>query len=132
MKIRGLKTLGRVFIDANKKPLTFLAPPPKNPPSLRFPFLFLLVNTLMKNYAVPNIAALRKRTGLSQTQLANIVGVDPVTIRNWERGRSGLDWFVKLAKLCEALDCSPRDLVKDPDSESKKVPQTVNELFASF
>ncbi len=69
----------------------------------------------MGNRAVPNIATLRKQTGLSQTQLAIKVGVDPVTIRNWERGRSGLEWFQKVAKLCKVLGCTPDELFKEEE-----------------
>jgi len=42
-------------------------------------------------------------------QVADLVGVDPSTIRNWEYGK-GMDMFAKLAKLCEVLECSPAEL----------------------
>jgi molybdopterin-binding protein len=34
-----------------------------------------------------NVAALRKRLGLSQVRLAEILGVHPMTVSRWERGR---------------------------------------------
>ncbi|NEP60845.1 MAG: XRE family transcriptional regulator, partial [Symploca sp. SIO2G7] len=37
-------------------------------------------------------------------------GVDPSTIRNWERDRGGVDTFAKVAKLCLALECQVTDL----------------------
>lgn len=59
-----------------------------------------------------NIAELRKQKKLTQRQLADLIGVDTSTIRNWERNRGGVETFMRLAKLCEALDCQPRDLFK--------------------
>ncbi|WP_231510425.1 helix-turn-helix domain-containing protein [Fischerella sp. PCC 9605] len=56
------------------------------------------------------VAELRKQRNLTQRQLADLIGVDPSTIRNWERDRGGVDTFVKIAKLCEILDCNPSDL----------------------
>lgn len=56
------------------------------------------------------VAELRKRKNLTQRQLADLVGVDPSTVRNWERERGGLESFVKFAKLCSALECGPEDL----------------------
>jgi transcriptional regulator with XRE-family HTH domain len=38
--------------------------------------------------------------------------VDTSTIRNWERNRGGVETFMRLAKLCEALNCQPQDLFK--------------------
>jgi putative transcriptional regulator len=61
---------------------------------------------------VSNIAELRKQKKLTQRQLADLIGVDTSTIRNWERNRGGVETFMRLAKLCEALDCQPRDLFK--------------------
>jgi transcriptional regulator with XRE-family HTH domain len=59
---------------------------------------------------VSKVAHLRKRKNLTQRQLADLVGVDPSTIRNWERDRGGVETFVKLAKLCKTLDCTIDDL----------------------
>jgi len=59
---------------------------------------------------VSKVAELRKRKGFTQRQLADSIGVDPSTIRNWERDRGGIETFVKIAKLCKALDCSIEDL----------------------
>lgn len=56
------------------------------------------------------VAELRKRKNLTQRELADLVGVDPSTIRNWERDRGGVDTFAKVAKLCETLECAPSDL----------------------
>ena len=59
---------------------------------------------------VSKIETLRQAKKLTQRQLATLVGVDPSTIRNWERDRGGIQTFVKLARLCQALDCNPEDL----------------------
>lgn len=58
------------------------------------------------------VADLRKRSDLTQRQLAELVGVTETTVRNWENNRSGTDWFERVARLCEALNCSPSELVK--------------------
>ncbi|HIK42205.1 helix-turn-helix transcriptional regulator [Thermoleptolyngbya sp. M55_K2018_002] len=62
----------------------------------------------------PRIAELRKAAGLTQLQLSQRVGVTETTIANWERGRGGLDWIVKLIRLCDALNCNLKDLIEDP------------------
>ncbi len=56
------------------------------------------------------VADLRKQKNLTQRQLADLIGVDPSTIRNWERDRGGIETFVRLAKLCQVLQCNPTDL----------------------
>jgi transcriptional regulator with XRE-family HTH domain len=60
---------------------------------------------------IPQIAALREQAGLTQRELAQLVGVTETTIANWERGRSGLDWIDRFIKLCNALHCNLHDLV---------------------
>ncbi len=67
------------------------------------------------------IAALRQRVNLTQAQLAAKVGVDVNTIRNWEKGKSGTDWFMKVARLCTVLNCSPRDLLTEEEWASAKL-----------
>lgn len=63
------------------------------------------------------IAALRKRLGLTQRQLADEVGVTESTISNWEQGRNSLIWLERVAKLCRALNCSPEELIDYVDVE---------------
>jgi putative transcriptional regulator len=66
------------------------------------------------------VAELRKAKTLTQRELADLVGVTETTVRNWENNRSGVDWFDRIAKLCQALDCSPQDLIQyvDPTKDS--------------
>lgn len=39
----------------------------------------------MEDIYVSRVAELRKSKDLTQRQLADLIGVDPSTIRNWER-----------------------------------------------
>lgn len=70
---------------------------------------------------VSKVADLRKSKELTQRQLADLVGVDPSTVRNWERDRGGIETFAKVAKLCKVLNCSIEDLfeVQDPSGIEK-------------
>jgi putative transcriptional regulator len=36
---------------------------------------------------VPNVSAIRKKTGLSQAKFANLLGVSIRTLQDWEQGR---------------------------------------------
>jgi transcriptional regulator with XRE-family HTH domain len=56
------------------------------------------------------IKELRQRKGLSQSGLARELEMTESTVRNWEHGRTGLEWFERVAKLCEVLECSPNEL----------------------
>jgi len=59
---------------------------------------------------VSRVAELRKKLALTQRELADLVGVTETTIRNWENNRSGVEWFERIAKLCGALQCNPKEL----------------------
>lgn len=65
-----------------------------------------------------SIAALRARAGLTQSELAQQLGVSENTIANWERG-SASKWIRQLYKLCHLLHCSLDDLLSDemPDED---------------
>ncbi|BDM83514.1 hypothetical protein AM10699_63750 (plasmid) [Acaryochloris marina MBIC10699] len=64
----------------------------------------------MGKFLVSNIKALREDRGLSQSQLARKMQMTETTIRNWEHGRTGVEWFERIARLCEILNCTPNDL----------------------
>lgn len=68
------------------------------------------------------IAILRQQAKLTQLELSQMVGVTETTIANWEKGRSGLEWFERLIRLCWALSCSADDLIEYvPQSSAKGV-----------
>ncbi|MEM7771191.1 MAG: helix-turn-helix transcriptional regulator [Cyanobacteria bacterium P01_E01_bin.6] len=75
-----------------------------------------------------NIAELRDQAGLTQRELALIVGVTETTIANWERGRSGLEWIERLMKLCDALNCELSDLVSSGSTTEIEPEPTFDEL----
>lgn len=66
------------------------------------------------------IAELREAVGLTQRELADKVGVTDTTIRNYEKGRSVLEWIERVVRLCEALNCEPKDLIDYVDVEQDK------------
>jgi transcriptional regulator with XRE-family HTH domain len=67
---------------------------------------------------ISRIATLRDKAGLTQLELAQKVKVTETTIANWEKGRSGTDWFERIIRLCDALHCAAKDLVEyQPTSE---------------
>jgi putative transcriptional regulator len=68
------------------------------------------INLFMGKIPMSRVAELRKKLDLTQRQLAEAVGVTETTIRNWENNRSGIEWFERVAKLCKALNCNPKEL----------------------
>ena len=68
------------------------------------------------------IAKLREENELTQRQVAESLGVDVSTVRNWEKSRDGVNMFVRVAKLCKLFDCRPDDLFEEEDLSQE--PQT--------
>ena len=62
------------------------------------------------------IKTLRKRAGLTQTQLAEEIGTVRTAIANWESGRSNPK-TTELPNLASALKCSIGELFETPESE---------------
>ncbi len=65
----------------------------------------------MGKLTVSKISELRQKKGLTQRELAQAIGVTETTIRNYEKGRSILEWIERVVKLCQTLDCDPQDLI---------------------
>ena len=61
---------------------------------------------------VSRIGLLREQLGLTQRELAQLLAVTENTVANWERGRSGLDWFERVAKLCRLFGCTAEELIE--------------------
>ncbi|MBN3893806.1 MAG: helix-turn-helix transcriptional regulator [Nostoc sp. NOS(2021)] len=67
------------------------------------------------------VASLREKVGLTQVQLAVLVGVTPNTIQNWEK-ENGLEQLERYLKLAEVFGCNVSDLVEyvpAPEEEAK-------------
>lgn len=66
---------------------------------------------------ISRLAVLRTRRHLSQRRLAALAGVRPDTVSALERGKSAGIQFDTLARICEALECEPGELLEfEPDS----------------
>ncbi|NJK51283.1 helix-turn-helix transcriptional regulator [Candidatus Gracilibacteria bacterium] len=72
----------------------------------------------MGKVPVSKIAELRQKAGLTQQALALKVDVTETTIRNYEKGRSILEWIERVIRLCDALDCQPSDLIDYVEAET--------------
>ena len=67
------------------------------------------------------IASLREKAGLTQVQLAVLVGVTPNTVQNWEK-ENGLAQLERYLRLAEVFGCDVSDLVEyvtAPEEEAK-------------
>ncbi len=53
-----------------------------------------------------DVAAVRRRTGLSQTAFSRRIGVSPATLRNWEQGRRTPEGPARI--LLAMLERNPR------------------------
>lgn len=67
------------------------------------------------------VSELRKRAGLTQRQLADLVGVTESTIRNLENNRNGVEQIERVARLCRALQCRAEDLIEYRSVEAGEV-----------
>jgi DNA-binding XRE family transcriptional regulator len=65
----------------------------------------------MRSRPKSKVASLREKAGLTQVQLAVLVGVTPNTIQNWEK-ENGLNQLEKYLKLAEIFGCQVSDLVE--------------------
>ncbi|BAZ71231.1 XRE family transcriptional regulator (plasmid) [Fischerella sp. NIES-4106] len=69
------------------------------------------------------VAELRDKAGLTQAQLAVLVGVTTNTIQNWEK-ENGLDQLERYLKLAEIFGCEVSDLVEYVPAPEQEKPKT--------
>ena len=63
------------------------------------------------------LARIRKKSGLTQLQIADSLGVSKATYSAWETGRAKLGED-RIVALCDLFGCTPNDILgytKDPD-----------------
>lgn len=74
---------------------------------------------------------LRKQKGLSQEEIANIIGVSRQTISKWETGESNPD-FDKIVPLCDLYNISTDELIRGESKsnvESDNTKADISDLF---
>ena len=69
-----------------------------------------------RSYLLPGLWACRLAAGLTQRQLAGMIGGNAATVRELERGRRGA-YATTIRKLCEALGVAPEDLLCGDERE---------------
>ena len=62
------------------------------------------------------IKELRESAGITQVELANVIGVDRSTVTKWETGEA-MPRAALVPKIAEALGCSIGDLYADVPQE---------------
>ena len=61
--------------------------------------------------------AARRGSGLTQKQLAEALGVEPITVSRWERGVTSPS-LPRLRRIAEITETTVSDLVRSPDAAS--------------
>ncbi|MEO1395987.1 MAG: helix-turn-helix transcriptional regulator [Cyanobacteria bacterium J06634_5] len=75
------------------------------------------------------VAELRDQTGLTQVQLAALVGVTPNTIQNWEKP-DGLKSLERYLKMAELFGCPVEELVEYVPADESEQSNTGNKVFS--
>ena len=60
----------------------------------------------------------RKKSGLTQPELAELIGVHETTIRRWENNYSGKPGMENIKALAKALNVTEQDLLNDPPTDN--------------
>lgn len=63
------------------------------------------------------IASKRKQLGLSQLELAKMLGVDQTAVHNWERGKA-MPSTKRLPAIAKVLNCTVDELLASDEPES--------------
>lgn len=74
---------------------------------------------MRKPFAMRNIAALRARDGLSQTQLGELIGVSQQAVQKWENGVSSPK-LRQVLRMADAFDCSIETLIGRAPVEKRR------------
>ena len=73
------------------------------------------------------LTVLLDENNMTQTQLAQKIGITPANLSILKTGKAKGIRFVTLEKICEVLDCQPGDILEYQREESKDMKKTVYE-----
>ena len=79
----------------------------------------------MINMSGKNIAILRKKRGIKQEELAEILSINTATLSRWENGHFEPNAST-IKKLCEILHCTESELLNGSDDGRIKVTLSYN------
>ncbi|MBQ8134688.1 MAG: helix-turn-helix transcriptional regulator [Clostridia bacterium] len=85
----------------------------------------------MKNYVGSKIKELRKRSGMTQAELAGKLGISSSAVGMYEQGRREPDNDTML-RLCNVFDISADDLLGQTKKPGKSVTRELSEVFDKF
>lgn len=81
----------------------------------------------LKNQIALNIKYYRKKAGITQKQLAELVGVTSTAVSNWESGQNSINTEI-LFKVCEVMNVSLNDIYSaTPSASSEQQKKTTPE-----
>jgi transcriptional regulator with XRE-family HTH domain len=82
-----------------------------------------------------SIKEIRKRKGVTQVQLAKMIGVSQGAIHKLETGQRGFDlnWMQKIAKALdiEAWELLPKDMQPNISPEEQEILRTIRKIKSS-
>lgn len=83
-----------------------------------------------KNVIAENIIRVRKRSGMSQKELAEMIGTQQQQISQWESGNRipKIDTILRISK---ALSCSPKEICPVFENESECI-CSADDIFKEF
>lgn len=73
----------------------------------------------MQKLTSKNLVRIRKEKGMTQKQLADVLGVFTTQISAWETGARGIGEKM-MVRLCNALDCQPADFYATGEPKERR------------
>ena len=71
------------------------------------------------------ITVIRKKRGINQEELAHMLSINTATLSRWENGHFEPKASM-IKKLCEILNCTETELLKEQDSQTWELRMVVN------
>ena len=80
----------------------------------------LIIRKVVLLVGCKGLAEIRKKKGMTQEELAQLLSITTVTLSRWENGHFEPKASV-IRQLCEVLDCTEAELLNGPDDGKIKI-----------